>query len=107
MSVPLPAPEIDLLHVIIFGCFSNLLKNQCDITLMDAPVSHKAAIFVLFTLTLYKIALCKLTSSTVTSIMTLSSQLKSEPAACPDELFGLIYRVSRLLGSAGKSSFVD
>ena len=61
-SVPLPAPEIDLLHFISFGLFSNLLKNQCDITLIDAPISYNASIFVLCTLTFYNIALSEFTS---------------------------------------------
>ena len=48
---------------------------------MDAPVSYYASIFVLFTLTLYNIALSEFTSSIVTSLMTLSSQLESEPVS--------------------------
>ena len=51
MSFPPPCSEIDLLHFLIFGLYTNLLKNQCDITLTDAPVSYNASIFVLFTLT--------------------------------------------------------
>ena len=81
MSVPPPAPEIDLLHTINLGLFSNLLKNQHDITLMDAPVSYEVSTFVLFTLTLYKMALSKFTLSIVSSLMTLSSQLESEPVS--------------------------
>ena len=77
MSVPLPAPETVLLHLINFGLFSNLLKNHCDITLTDAPVSYNASILVLFTLTLYKIELSEFTSSMVTSLMTISSQSES------------------------------
>ena len=111
MSVPPPYPEINLLYVTNFGLFSNLLKNQCDITLMDAPVSYKAYIIVLFTLTLYKIALFKLTSSTMTSLMTLSSQLESRTSITQlhssYEQFGLFYGVARLLGSAGKSSYIN
>ena len=48
---------------------------------MDAPVSYKASISVLFTLTLYKIALSEFTLSIVKSMMTLSSQLASEPVS--------------------------
>ena len=61
MSVPLLGPEIDLLHAINLGLFSNLLKNWSAIRLMDTPVSYKASMFALFTLTLYKMALSKLT----------------------------------------------
>ena len=45
---------------------------------MDAPVSHKASTIVLFTLTLYRMALSELTSSTVTSLITLPSHSESE-----------------------------
>ena len=81
ISVPLPAPDTVLLHLISFGLFPNLLKNLCDITLIDAHVSYNASIFVLFTLTLYKIALSEFTSSMVTSFMTFSSQSVPEPAS--------------------------
>ena len=78
MSVPLPAPETVLLHLINFGLVFNLLKNLCDITLTDPPVSYNAFIFVLFTLTLYKIALSEFISSMVMSLMNFSSQSESE-----------------------------
>ena len=81
LSIPLPAPTIFLLHLINFGLFSNLLKNHCDIILLDAPVSYNASIFVLMTLILYKIELSESTSSMVMSLMTFSSQLESEPVA--------------------------
>ena len=92
---PPPASEIDQLHFINFGLFSNLLENQCDITLINASVSYNASIFLLFTLSLYNIALSEFISSIVTSLITFSSQLESEPmslrciplisAACPME----------------------
>ena len=77
----LPTPETVLLHLINFGLFFNLLKNHSDITLIDAPVSYNASIFVLFTLNLYNIALSEFTSSMVTSLMIVSSQLESEPVS--------------------------
>ena len=77
LRVPLPASETVLLHLINFGLFSNLSKNCCDITLIDAPVSYNASIFVLFTYT-HSIALSEFTLSMVTSLMTYSSQSESE-----------------------------
>ena len=78
ISVPPPAPEIVLLHLINLGLYFNLLKHHCDITLIDAPISYNDSIFILFILTLYNIALSEFTSSMVTSLMTFSSQLESE-----------------------------
>ena len=81
MSAPPPASEADLLHFINFGLFSNKFYNLCDITLMDAPVSYKASILTLFTLTLNRMTLTELTTSIVTSFIILflvSSQSESE-----------------------------
>ena len=62
-----PLPEILLLYFISFGLFCNLSKKCLDMTLMDAPVSHRASTSKLFALTFYKITFAKLISSIITS----------------------------------------
>ena len=62
-------------------------------TLMDTPVSYRASTCKLLTLTLYKITLPELASSTVTSLIPTSSQslslrlrFPSSCSACSTEL---------------------
>ena len=78
MSVPPPASEIFLLHLINFGLFLNLLKKHFDITLIDTPASYSASTSVLLTLVLYSIAVSEFTSSMVMFFMNLSSQSESK-----------------------------
>ena len=78
MSVPLPSPEIFLLHLIIFSLFLNLSKNHFDLTLIDTPVLYSVSTSVLLTLNLYRFVVSEFTSPMVMSLMNLSSQSESE-----------------------------
>ena len=62
-SVPPPAPEIVLLHLINFGLFFNLSKNCFDITLIDTSVSYSTSTSALMTLILYKVMVSEFISS--------------------------------------------